>query len=200
MKKSLIFILTLIFSLPLWSSVNDVPTGHLKVVPGQIYGFKSHPTELANIKKSFAVIEAVINSEEFKAKVINYVGLDGKRAYSSNKGLTNEQIYSKLMEGNELLGGEQTLGEMNFDIERYNKWWSKVIGYTSPGVDNWIEVNGKFYANYQADSIAGNLTHEWIHLNGFYHDSARDHDSVPYAVGYIMENLATKFLKQGFLE
>jgi hypothetical protein len=142
----------------------------------------------------------VINSEEFKAKVINYIGLDGKRAYSSNNGLTNEQIYSKLMEGNELLGGQSTLGEMNFDLERYSKWWSKVIGYTSPGVDNWIEVNGKFYANYQPDSIAGNLTHEWIHLNGFYHDSARDHDSVPYAVGYIMEALATKYLKQGFLE
>ena len=201
MKNGIVLFAIALFSFSAWSNPADkIATGFLKVVPGQLYGFSKYPSELKTLKASFPVIEAVLNSNEFKDKVINYVGLDGKRAFTSNKGMTNEQIYEYLMQGKEVLNGNNTLGEMNFNVERYYKWWSKVIGYTEPTKHSWIEVNGKFYQNYAVNEVAGNISHEWIHLTGFTHDSARDHDSVPYALGYIVEDLAKKFMKQGFLD
>jgi hypothetical protein len=175
------------------------PTGFLKVTPGEIYGFKYAPNELAKMVEAFKMVEAVINSEEFKVKVIGYMGSTGNRGFTSNNNLTNEQVYAFLMQGKELLQGEQTLGEMNFNVNRYYKRWSKVIGYVSMGKSNWINVNGKFYRNFDVSQMASNITHEWIHLAGFTHDSARDHDSVPYAVGYIMEDLVKKYMAQGYL-
>lgn len=173
-----------------------VTTGYLKVVPGEVY-FPSG-IQRQKLDESFRVIEAVINSNEFKEKVIGYIGSDGKRQYTSNNGLTNEEIYEKLMQGSELLLPDTT-GEMNFDFTWYSRFWSKVIAYTNPGKNNWINVNWRFYKRFHENEMAGNVTHEWIHLNGFYHDSARDHDSVPYAVGYIMEDLAKKYIEQGYL-
>lgn len=201
MRKGIFLLLATMLSSPLWSHPADlVPTGHLKVVPGEIYGFKKYPKEYERIQNSLPIMEAIVNSEEFKREVIGYVGSDGKRSYTSNNGLSNEQIYSFLMQGKELLGGNETLGEMNFNVERYSRWWSKVIAYTTPGKNDWIRVNGRFYSNFGEAEISSNLVHEWIHLAGFYHDSARDHDSVPYAVGYIVEKLAKKFIRQGFLD
>lgn len=174
-----------------------VQTGYLKVNPGKI----SFPNGFQRqvLSESMRVIEAVINSIEFKERVIGYIGADGRRMYSSNKGLSNEAIYEKLMIGAELLL-PKTTGEMNFDISYYNRPFSKVIGYTSPGKSNKIFVNWKFYKKYDAAQMASNITHEWIHLCGFYHDSARDHDSVPYAVGYIVEDLAKKYVENGSLD
>lgn len=178
---------------------DSVPTQFLDVRPGKISGFTKYQSELAKMNEAFRVIEAVVNSNEFKEKVINYVGKDGKRSYLRNNGLTNEQVYEAIMEGKELIGGAQTPGEMNFDVTRYMKFWSKVIGYTEPGKSNTMYVHGKFYKKFSPAEISGNITHEWLHLCGFYHGSAADHDSVPYAVGYIMRDLATKLQKQGFL-
>ena len=179
---------------------DTVPTQFLQVLPGQIKGFTSYQSELAKMKQAFSDIETVVNSNEFKEKVINYLGKDGKRSYLRNNGLTNEQVYEAIMAGKELIGGEQTPGEMNFDVTRYMKFWSKVIGYTEPGKSNTMYVHGKFYKKFSPAEISGNITHEWLHLCGFYHGSAADHDSVPYAVGYIMRDLAKKLQKQGFLD
>jgi len=173
----------------------------LKVVPGQLKGFDSFPSEKERLQKAFLVIEAVVNSTEFKNRVIAFKGSGPKGGYTSNQNLSNEQIYDFLMQGKELLDGETTLGEMNLDISRYSPWYSsKVIGRTSPGKSKWIEVNGQHYRSMDVANMAANVTHEWIHLNGFLHDSAADHDSVPYTVGYIVGDLAKKFLAQGYLD
>jgi len=177
-----------------------VDTKSLKVVPGKITGFNNYVQEERNMLTAFDIVENVINSEEFKTKVISYLSKNGQRTYTNNKGLTNEQVYETIMNGKELLNGDNTLGEMNFDVDRYSRFWSKVIGYTNIGKDNVIHVNGKFYKNYSPAEITGNITHEWLHLMGFVHSSASDHDSIPYAVGYIMGDLAEKFVQQGFLQ
>jgi hypothetical protein len=179
---------------------DQVATQYIKVVGGKMTGFTKTSKEKAKTLASYAIIEAVMNSETFKERVINFKNSQGQRSYTSNKGMTNEQIYEFLMSGKELIRGETTLGEMNFDVNRYSRWWSKVIGYTNPGKSNTIHVNGKFYSKYTLTQIASNITHEWIHLNGFYHDSARDHDSVPYAIGYIMESLAEQYVRDGYID
>jgi hypothetical protein len=176
-----------------------VATGTLKVVPGRITNFRNQE-ELRRLNAAFEAIETVINSETFKQKVVNFVGSDGKRQYMASNNLTNEQVYEFLMQGRELINGARTLGEMNFDVNRYHRAWSRVIGYTNPGRSNLISVNGRFYSWYGVAEMAGNITHEWIHLKGFYHASARDHDSVPYAVGYIMEDLVKQYLRDGHIQ
>jgi hypothetical protein len=177
-----------------------VPTGFLKVVGGNLTGFPKNSKEKEKVLDSYSIIETVVNSNEFKERVINFKSSTGSRSYTSNRGMSNEQVYEFLMQGKELVGGENTLGEMNFDVRRYYRGWSKVIGYTNPGKNNTININGRFYSRYTLTQITSNMVHEWIHLKGFLHDSARDHDSVPYAVGYIAEELAEKFVSQGYLD
>jgi hypothetical protein len=84
---------------------------------------------------------------------------------------------------------------MNFFLKQYYKRWSAVIGYTSPST-NVININWKFFQNYQPSDVAGNLCHEWIHKIGFGHASASEHDSVPYAIGYIVKEMSGKVLKE----
>lgn len=187
---------------PLLFKSADVVNGNfLKIVPGQIKGFDSFPSEKEKLLKAFPVIEAVVNSVEFKNRVIAFKGSGSKGGYTSNNNLTNEQIYDFLMQGRELLDGATTEGEMNVDISRYSPWYSsKVIGRTYPGKSKWIEVNGQHYRKMDVAAMASNVTHEWIHLTGFYHDSAADADSVPYKVGSIVGELAKKYLAQGYLD
>jgi hypothetical protein len=55
-------------------------------------------------------------------------------------------------------------------------------------------MNTKYFYVYTPYQVAGNLTHEWLHKLGFDHDvastPARPY-SVPYAVGYILRDLAS---------
>ena len=178
----------------------EVTTGFIKVAPGSISGFTNK--ENINIKKAFEIIEVVINSNEFKNKVINYKAAPSEFGFTSNREMNNTQVYEFLMNGQEVLGGDNTLGEMNFDMKRYwSSWFTrKVIGYTNIGKSNTIFGNGRKYQNFDSVDMASNITHEWIHLMGFYHDSAADHNSVPYAVGYIIRDLSAQYLKQGFLD
>lgn len=179
----------------------EAPATYLKVVPGQIVGFNKVPKEKEKLLKAFEIIEAVVNSKEFKEKVISFEGSGPTGGYTSPNELTNEEVYNYLMQGRELIDGDTTLGEMNLDISRYKPWYrSAVIGRTYPGKSKWIEVNGQHYTKMSVEDMASNITHEWIHLNGFYHSSASDHHSVPYAVGYIVRDLAKKYLQKGYLD
>lgn len=188
------------FSLMHAKVAKSIETQRLDVMPGLIKGFENYVTEDHNLLSAVDIIQYVINSEEFKMRVISFLSTSGNRKYTNNKGMSNEEIYTVIMQGKELIDGDSTLGEMNFDVSRYYKGWSKVIGYTNIGKNNIIHVNGKFYKRFTPSEITGNITHEWLHLMGFVHSSAKDHDSVPYAIGYIMDELAAKYVTQGFLE
>jgi hypothetical protein len=47
----------------------------------------------------------------------------------------------------------------------------------------------------QPHEVAGNLAHEWTHKLGFGHESAAEHDSVPYGIGYIVREMGEKLSK-----
>jgi hypothetical protein len=168
-----------------------VPTQRLTVVGEKLTGFNS--TAMTRVTKAFKLIEQVVNSEEFKERILNFKNTKGVRAFASNNGMTNEQIYETFMAGRETLL-QDTPGEMNFYLRVYNAWWSRVIGYTSADT-NTISMNWKFHKNYTAANMTGNLVHEWVHKIGFDHRSAGEHDSAPYAIGYIVEEMARKLSK-----
>lgn len=172
-----------------------VNADHLAVKGMKIEGFEGKSLE--KLQLAFKVLEEVVNTEEFKDRVINFKNSKGIRQFASNKGLTNEQIYAHFMEGRETLQ-QNTPGEMNFYLKLYNKSWSRVIGYTS-GNTNVININWKYFKNFAPAQVASNLAHEWTHKIGFDHKSAKEHDSAPYAIGYIVEDMAARVLKTNML-
>ena len=87
-----------------------VNAGYLSVKGMDVQGFDAASME--KMDHAFAALEKVVNSEEFKGKVLNFVNSQGKNQFASNKGLTNEQIYTQFMEGRETLQSN-TPGEMN---------------------------------------------------------------------------------------
>lgn len=97
------------------------------------------------------------------------------------------------MDGRENLQ-PNTPHEINFFLKLYNKPRSRVIGWTSPKI-NTININLRYFRKYDPHEVAGNLAHEWVHKLGFGHRSAKERDSVPYAVGYIVREMGERYLK-----
>ncbi len=145
---------------------------------------------LKKLYSAFSFMEKIINSEEFKQRIINFKNHKGEKKFESSKGLSNEEIYEIFMEGREILQWE-TSGEVNLFLKLYDNPMSRVIGYTSPKT-NIIHMNWKYFKHFKTHEVAANLTHEWIHKLGFGHTSAKEHDSVPYAIGYIVRDMVLK--------
>jgi hypothetical protein len=164
---------------------------YLSVKPMSIKGFDAE--SMKKLEKAFEVVEKVVNSEEFKNRILNFENSKKERAFASNEGLTNEQIFAIFMDGRENLQ-QETPGEMNYFVSLYNKRFSKVIGWTNPTI-NTININWKFFKNFKPNEVAGNLVHEWVHKIGFGHKSAAEHDSAPYAIGYIAREMGARYLK-----
>jgi hypothetical protein len=138
--------------------------------------------------EAVARIEIVINSMEFKDRVLAHTWR-GKRQFNYNNGLTNEEIYDKLMLGAETLQPEIDY-ELDVDVTMYYKN-NSTVGYTYANtVKTW--VNRKFFQNYDYSSVAANVVHEWTHKVGFGHSSGNNSDrpyTVPYAIGGIINDL-----------
>lgn len=137
------------------------------------------------------LIKKVIMSEDFKKRVLVHK-YNGNETFLDNMGLTNEEIYNKVMEASEVLnpGINRT---MNVDIELYFEE-ANTIGHTYPNV-NRIWMNKKYFDKFSPHQIADNLFHEWVHKLGFDHEvvySPHRKYSVPYALGYLVKELALK--------
>lgn len=141
------------------------------------------------IRVAEELIKRVVATDEFRNRVIGFT-YNSKRAFVDNGGLTNEEIYQKILEGAETLNKIKD-NEMDIQIEMYYENTS-TVGYTYANTSK-IYANTKFYNSYNSATITGNMTHEWLHKLGFthatYYSASRD-ASVPYAIGYIMRDIA----------
>lgn len=142
----------------------------------------------AKVQKAIVIIKRVIASSEFRRRVLNF-SYKGKLGFVDNNGLTNAQIYQKLLNGAEELKPviDHT---MDLDLELYYSL-RNTVGYTYPDVIR-IWMNTKYFDNYTPLEVADNVFHEWTHKLGFDHASSysesRDY-SVPYGLGYLIEEL-----------
>jgi hypothetical protein len=168
----------------------SVDSPYLTVKPESILKFSKAGKD--KLEASFELIEKVVNSEEFKERFINFLNKEGERSFKSNKGLTNEEIYEQFMAGRELLLPD-SVGEMNFYLKLYNKRFSNVLGWTDRK-SHTIHINNKFFKNFKPHQVASNLVHEWLHKLGYSHTTAKEHDSVPYGIGYLVRELGEKVL------
>jgi hypothetical protein len=188
MKKGLFLVMALI------QVVFTQNTSALTVNLHDARGFKA--IERQKLDRSLALVEQVMNSTQFRDRVLNFKNMNGNTEYHQNEGMTNQEIYNLLMSGAEKYPTQGAAdGQMDYELQIYSpKWYQskKVIGYTDPSYLT-IFMNRRFYKTFIAPNIVGNLVHEWIHKMGFGHDFRynvqRDY-SVPYAIGYIAEEVA----------
>ncbi len=180
-KRLFIFATLTFFSMKSFSAVFDA---HINMV--------NFPQEQeAKVHKAVELIKKVVSSPEFKERILAH-SYQGKKTFVDNKGLTNEEIYQLIVDGSELLAPGKN-GRMDIELELY-KNSSTTIGYTYPNTTR-IWVNTKYFDKYSPVQVADNLFHEWLHKLGFDHalkySKSRNY-SVPYAIGYLVEELATK--------
>ena len=169
----------------------DIGTGGLKIQINSTTNFTSD--QIIQAEQARAALETVVNSEAFKQKVIHFT-YQGAEAFVQNNGLTNLQIYNQMMAGAEVLPQQTAVDNvMNLFLELYTSSYfgRNVIGYTDPSVHT-IYMNTYYYNSAAKNDIADNMMHEWMHKLGYDHDyqaTARRPSSVPYAIGYIVDDL-----------
>lgn len=109
--------------------------------------------------------------------------------FKNPNGLTDQEVYEKLMLGAEVLNNENDReADIYLKIDRRNK--RGVIGYTY-GNTSWQWIYQNWFKSYTPEEIAGNLAHEWCHKMGFTHafkNNPTRHHTVPYAVGYFVRD------------
>jgi hypothetical protein len=145
----------------------------------------------AKVEKAFSIIKSVIRTSAFRDRVINF-SYEGSNRYVDSD-LSPEEIYQILLDGSEDLAPGVD-HEMDLNLELYSSS-SSTVGYTYANVLT-IWMNKKFFDSFTPSQVAGNVFHEWTHKLGFEHSSlytlARD-SSVPYAIGYLIEELGKEF-------
>jgi hypothetical protein len=159
------------------------------------------PKQEKKIHSASKLIRKIVRSTEFKEKVLNHTW-KGKKQFADNKGLTNEEIYKKILDGSERqlrLGSNNT---MDLEIELYTDYDSITIGYTYPNIVR-IYMNRKYFNKFRPYQVADNMMHEWLHKIGFGHAVKNTPErpySVPYAIGYIVKGIAREMRKQKLAE
>lgn len=146
-------------------------------------------TDREKIEHAADLVKKIIMSQEFKDAIIDHT-YNGKKTFVDNNGLTNLQIYERIIIAAERLTPAKNY-RLDAEVELYFEE-SNTIGYTYPNVKR-IWMNTKFFDRYTPYQVAGNLTHEWVHKLGFTHAVANTPErpySVPYAVGYLVRQLA----------
>ncbi len=139
------------------------------------------------------LIKKVIATDAFKNKILNFT-YRGKKAFVDNDGLSNAQVYKKILEGAEMLKPSVD-NEMDLDLEVYRET-DNTVGYTYPNALK-VWMNSKYLNQNSAAEVTTNMMHEWLHKLGFKHDveaTAKRPYSVPYAIGYIVRALAKKMI------
>jgi hypothetical protein len=146
----------------------------------------------AKVLKAIEIIKKVVASREFRDRLINFT-YQGQKQFVDNRGMSNGQIYRKILNGDEDLRPVID-HHMDLELELYYSRWN-TVGYTYPHTLR-IWMNTKFFNAYTPAEVAGNIFHEWLHKLGFDHASshsaARD-ASVPYALGYLIEELGKQY-------
>lgn len=150
-------------------------------------------TEEEKMAKAIEIIKLVVATDEFRRRVLNHT-YGGQKTFVDNAGLSNAQIYQKILEGAEKLQPARN-NRIDAEVELYYEA-SSIIGYTYASSRR-IWVNRKYFNVYTPAGVAHNLFHEWMHKLGFTHSSkwtpSREY-SVPYSLGYLVGEIGKDFL------
>lgn len=191
MKKTIFSLMTTATVIVANSSFAAVPNLAL-TFDTNVNTYSMTSSQEAKIQKAEYKIMKVIGSESFRTKVLNHT-YNGKKQFNNNNGLTNSQIYTKILEAMENYKKSKN-NTMDLNIKTYYQN-SSTVGYTTT-TSSYINMNTKFLNSYTSNQVTRNMMHEWLHKLGFSHavnySPSRDY-SVPYALGKIVETLAKNY-------
>jgi hypothetical protein len=167
------------------------PSGPTRVSIGRTTGYSA--AERAKLDRAMVKLGAVLSSREFRDAVLNHT-------YAGKPGFANDErapaeIYAVIRAAKERYT-DAADGEVDLNLSlRSLSWFQRgVVGYTSEDSDT-ITTNRRFFSGFDESEVAGHLGHEWLHTLGFEHDfkaTARRPFSVPYALGDLIETLASR--------
>lgn len=173
-------------------------------VPSEAYSFdfniKMHDMSFEREEKIYESVELlrlVFSSPDFRDRILNHK-FNGKKAFAWNNGLSNKQIYEKILNGSEKLDPRAN-NAMDVEIDLFTDMNSIVLGYTKTQTKK-IWMNTKYFNNKTtAVYLGSHLMHEWLHKLGFGHQKKRSEDrqyTVPYAIGNIVNELGNKTIEE----
>ena len=184
-------------SLVIGAAILSSPTGHAEVPTlaltfgTNVFISNGTTTQRSKIDKAEIKLREIIQTPEFRSRVLNFT-YNGSKRFVDNGGLTNSQIYYKILKAAEVLIPTVD-NELDLKVKTYYQN-SNTVGYTYPS-SLYINMNTKYLNNYTIAQTAKTLAHEWLHKMGFKHavtySISRDY-SVPYGIGRIVQDLATK--------
>ena len=162
-----------------------------------IRSIKNYGSYEAHAKAAAELFIQVFNSPEFKQQVTEFVW-NGEQIFADNDGLTNTQVYEKLLGGAELPFPAED-NEADINLTAYGKLFplGSAIGYTDANSST-IFTKWRFVKNSEPFELAGHYAHEYCHCIGFGHDYEETDQrpfSVPYAIGDIVCDIAAKISK-----
>lgn len=158
-----------------------------------VYLYNLTDSQETKYNKAVALVKKVVGTEAFRTRILNHK-YSGIKQFVNNNGLTNSQIYQSILDAAEKLQPAKN-NTMDVGVKFYYTN-NSVVGWTNTSI-TYINVNTKFFNQYDVNEVAGNLFHEWLHKLGYGHDSsatARRPYSVPYAVGYMIRDIGRNFL------
>lgn len=147
------------------------------------------PAQKKKMEAAFKLAVAILQSDEFKKATIEQTyevyRCTGfwrwkKCVRTLEDGFTNtthtpKQVYETI---------SNAISEFSWTCDGGKN--GRVIGYTFADKKQ-IYTYKWVIDSYLVYELAGHLIHEWLHVLGYSHNSAKDHNSVPYALGYDAE-------------
>lgn len=152
----------------------------------RITRIKTHRFSTAEIEKLDLALELfshAVNSVHFKNSIETHPPFD------TVANLTNKEIYTTIMNGDEVGGGRDIDEEADLNITMDLRNSTDAIGYTK---DERIFTFQNFFQQLDPTKLAGHYAHEYCHTLGFADPSNLDEleRNVPYEVGRIIEEIA----------
>lgn len=198
MKKTMCFLFIVLFFISCARAHAETPAENFDVRTTLI-GFSAKQEK--KVSAASALIRTIVRSTEFKDRVLNHTW-KGRKRFADNAGLTNEEIYNKILKGAERQTNLGPNNTMDLEIELYTDNDSITIGYTYPSIVR-IYMNTKYFNKFRPYQVADNMMHEWLHKIGFGHAVKNTPErpySVPYAIGYIVKHIARGMKENGTLK
>ncbi len=152
----------------------------------RITRIKTHrfsPAEIDKLDIALELFSHAVNSVHFKKSIEEHSPFD------TVDNLTNNEIYTIIMNGDEVGGGRDIDEEADLNITMDLRNSTDAIGYTK---DERIFTFQNFFQQLEPTKLAGHYAHEYCHTLGFADPSNLDEleRNVPYEVGRIIEELA----------
>ncbi|WP_316846271.1 hypothetical protein [Pedobacter psychrodurus] len=146
--------------------------GQVKVVLHSVVGYGQNE---AFARKAAAALEHVLNSDEFKRKVLD-------TTFIKTKGYTNQQLYDRIIKAHEVQGeggqdGVVDLRARTLRVDGDESNWKNNCEGSTLGIDGtgdgvtavcpnklqtWVTQN-------ELNELAGHYAHEYMHILGFDH-------------------------------